>query len=144
MIILDSDVLSDLLKPAPSANVIDWIKRTDPAELATTAITIAEIRFGLERMPKGRRRNEAKAAFEELIDRSYLRHAILSFDANAAYRFAQIAADLERIGRLPASVEDVQIAAIAQDRGASVATGNVRDFEKSGIKVIDPFNRPRR
>jgi toxin FitB len=141
MIILDTDVLSDLLKPVPNPNVVAWIKAQESAEIATTAITIGEIRYGLEIMPKGRRRNEAMSAFETLIDRSHLRNAIYAYAATAAYRYAELAADLKRTGRLPDSVQDMQIAAIAYDRKAAVATGNVRHFRYSGIKVIDPFNR---
>ncbi|MBI3515207.1 MAG: type II toxin-antitoxin system VapC family toxin [Proteobacteria bacterium] len=142
MIILDTDVLSNLLRPQPSPNVVSWIKRTDPGTLATTSITIGEVRYGFEILPKGRRRNQAMNAFEDLIDRSYLRNAIYAYEATAAYRYAELAADLKRKGRLPGSVQDMQIAAIAYDRKAAVATGNVRHFQYSGITVIDPFNEP--
>ena len=135
MIVLDTNVVSEMTRQAPADAVKDWFDRQ--VDLYTTAITQAEMLYGLERMPKGRRRDEL---FESLADifNDLFAGRILSFDSVAAVSFAQVTAGRERIGR-PIKQPDAQIAAIARARGASLATRNVRDFEHCGITVINPW-----
>ena len=136
MIIADTNVVSELMRPSPSPQVRDWVGAQAPGELCTTAITVAEIRYGLERLPDGRRKNvllaaanEAFAAFSEVIQ---------PFDADAAVWYATILAHRDRLG-LPIDGFDAQIAAICRTRGTALATRNAKDFAETGIDVIDPW-----
>ena len=135
MIILDTNVISEMTRPDPSDEVKDWFDREE--NLYTTAITQAEMFYGLERMPKGRRRDELFERLAEMFNEVFIGR-ILSFDSEAAVCFAKVAAGRERLGR-PIKEFDAQIAAIARSRGAAVATRNVGDFEHCGIQVIDPW-----
>src|SRR5262245_48041053 len=108
----------------PSPQVIAWLDRTDPEELWLTAISVLEIKGGIEAKPKGRRKRALLAAFEQLLVTD-LRNRVLSFDLSAALHAAQIGADREQRGR-PAGLADTQIAGIAVSRGSAVATRNVR------------------
>jgi len=135
MIVLDTNVVSALM--TSRASELDaWLNDVDGAALFTTTITRAEIRCGIERLPEGRRRDElasrANALFTETADR------MLSFDSAAADRYGALVAERERAGR-PISVIDAQIASIALVHRAIVATRNVRDFEGTGIRVLNPF-----
>jgi len=118
MIILDTNVLSELMKPKPAAPVVAWIGEQTTAGLYTTAITQAEILHGLMLVPAGRRRR--------------------ALGSDAAPPYAKIATDRRRAGR-PISQFDAQIAAIAWATGATVATRNVDDFEGCGVKVVNPW-----
>ena len=136
MIVLDTNVLSELLKPEPEPRVLDWSDRHDPERLFTTAISEAEMRYGVARMPGGRRR----AALETVVDR-ILNHVfagrVLPFDSDAARRYAEIATARAAGGRIVTPF-DIQIAAIAQARAAPVATRDTRDFAGYGVEVINP------
>jgi hypothetical protein len=137
MIVLDTNVLSEALRPAPADAVRQWMAAQPSARLFTTTICEAEIRYGVALMPAGRRRvalERAVAAIfeEELVGR------VLPFDSAAARAFAEIAAKRRGLGR-PIGEFDAQIAAIAASRGASVATRNVDDFTDCGIAVISPW-----
>jgi predicted nucleic acid-binding protein len=137
MIILDTNVLSEAMRPAPAAEVLHWFAKHAASSLYTTAITQAEILFGLELMPKGKRRaaleSRTGAMFEEdFADR------VLPFDTDAARMFARIAGSRRASGR-PIAQGDAQIAAIARSRGATLATRNAADFEHCGIAVLNPW-----
>jgi predicted nucleic acid-binding protein len=133
MIILDTNVISEMTRRNPADAVKDWFDREE--DLYTTAITEAEMLYGLERMPKGR-----DQLFESLAEifNEVFKGRILSFDSEAALSFAHLTVEREREGR-PIQQSDMQIAAIARSRGAAVATRNVADFEHCGIKVINPW-----
>ena len=135
MIILDTNVISEMTRPDPADAVKDWFDSQD--DLYTTAITQAEMFYGLKRMPKGRRRDELFESLAEIFNELFAGR-ILSFDSEAAVSFADVVAGRERRGR-PIQQFDAQIAAIARSRGAAVVTRNVADFEHCGIQVIDPW-----
>lgn len=139
MIALDTNVVSELMRVEPAGIVLDWFERNQSAQPVITAITAAEIRFGLTRMPAGRRRDRleliADGVFELFPER------ILPFDDRAAAAFAEILSHRESIGR-PMDGFDAQIAAICLVHGAILATRNVRDFTDTGVRVLDPWNDP--
>jgi predicted nucleic acid-binding protein len=137
MIILDTNVLSEALKPSPSAKVLEWLAAQSGAQLFTTAITEAEILHGLELLPKGRRRNALSAAVDAMFEEDF-GGRILPFDSAAARLFPRIAAARRSLGR-PITQFDAQIAAIARARQAMLATRNSQDFQRCGIAVVDPW-----
>jgi len=137
MIVLDTNVLSEVMKPSPAPTVAAWMARENPGGLFTTAVTEAEIRLGVEVLPAGRRKQELEAAAQRII--ALFDTRILPFDSIATQLFAQIVAGRRRMG-LPIGDLDAQIAAIARSRGMALATRNVLDFDGTGIDVIDPWN----
>ena len=137
MIILDTNVVSELSAPEPAPSVVAWIAGQPATDLYITAIVEAEILAGSERMPHGRRRNEVIAANARIIDQ-FLDGRVLPFDRNAAQHYAEIRARRERTGR-PISEMDCLIAAIARANGAAVATRDARGFADCGIAVINPW-----
>ena len=137
MIILDTNVLSELMRPAPATKVVAWVTAQPTPSLFTTSITQAEILLGLMLLPPGRRRSALEAAAMAMFAED-LGGRILGFGADAARPYAQIASDRRRAGR-PISHFDAQIAAIARVNGATIATRNVPDFEGCSIKLVDPW-----
>jgi toxin FitB len=137
VIILDTNVLSELMRPMPSAQVVSWVSKQPAVELFITSITEAEIFYGIELLAKGKRRDGLLAAAEAMFDQEFAGR-ILDFDSNAARVFSRIAARRRGIGQ-PISHADAQIAAIAQLRGAALATHNASDFANCEIRVIDPW-----
>lgn len=138
MIILDTNVLSELMKPAPARIVVEWIAAQPAASLFTTSITQAEILHGLMLLPRGRRRTALEAAASSMFAED-LGGRILGFGTDAASPYARIASDRHRAGR-PISHFDAQIAAIARFTGSAIATRHVADFEGCGVALIDPWN----
>jgi hypothetical protein len=138
MTILDTNVLSELMRPKPSPEVVAWVGKQSATELFTTAITEAEIFYGIELLARGKRREAlleaADAMFAEDMD-----GRIFDFDSDAARVFSRIAAHRRALGR-PISHADAQIAAIAQWRRAKLATRNVGDFHDCGVDVVDPWS----
>src|SRR5699024_3061461 len=126
-----------LMRPGPDASVVDWLDRQDAFSATITAVTVAEIHYGIERLPDGKRKRVfaemAAAMFEEDFA-----GRILPFDEVAAAHYAEQAAASERAGRVVHSA-DVQIAAICQQHRARLATRNVKDFETFGIELINPW-----
>ncbi|AHF87935.1 type II toxin-antitoxin system VapC family toxin [Rhizobium sp. 25PS6] len=137
MIVLDTNVISELLTPAPNVGVIEWLGAQHPLSVFTTAITEAEILYGLRLLPHGRRRNDLEAAVLPIFNED-MSGRVLPFDRDAADVYAIIATDRRKAGR-PISQFDAQIAAIAISRGASLATRNVSDFEGIGLQIINPW-----
>jgi predicted nucleic acid-binding protein len=137
MIVLDTNVLSETLRPRPADSVKQWMAAQAAALLYTTAISQAEILYGVALLPAGRRKLTLQEMAEAIFGQAFLGR-VLPFDSAAAISFAQIAAMRRRSGR-PISEADAQIAAIAQSRGAAIATRNVGDFENCGIEVISPW-----
>ena len=138
MIILDTNVLSELMKPKPSPQVAAWVAKQPATELFTTSITEAEIFYGIELLTKGKRREGLLAAAEAMFAQDFAGH-VFGFESDAARIFSKIAADRRAMGR-PISHADAQIAAIAQVRSAKLATRNIEDFEDCGIDVVNPWN----
>ena len=139
MIVLDTNVISDALRPLPSAKVLAWLRSEPIASVFTTAITEAELLYGVALLPDGGRRRALAAAIMQILATQFSGR-ILPFDSAAAREFADIAASRRLAGR-PIAEADARIAAIARSRGASLATRNVRDFEGCGLTVIDPWSR---
>lgn len=138
MILLDTDVVSALMKAAPPASVVDWLDGQPTDVLYLSTVTIAEVQFGLEILPEGRRRRGLEDRFERFVAGGFA-YRILSFDEKAARRYGELRARRQRSGR-PMSVLDGQIAAIARANRFAVATGNVRDFEECGLEIVNPFH----
>lgn len=136
MIILDTNVVSELMRPEPAARVAGWARSRDRRELCMTSITLAEIRYGIARLPDGRRKqvllDTADDIFREFSDQ------ILPIDAAAAESYTVIASARERAGR-PISGFDALIAGVCRSRGATLATRNLPDFDEAGIETIDPW-----
>ncbi len=137
MIILDTNVLSELLRPGPAAQVEAWLSAQDGAAVYFTAVGEAELRHGLALLPAGKRRSALAQAIEDILQEDF-RDRILSFDQAAARAYASIASERRAAGR-PISQFDCQIAAIARAHDAAVATRNTSDFKGCGVTVIDPW-----
>lgn len=135
MIVYDTNVVSELMKPTCDAGVLQWSNSRHPGEIFTTAITVGEVLYGVERLPSGRRRSVLEAAVADVFD-NFVK--VLAFDSAAAGHFARIAAAREQAGR-PIGEFDAQIAAICRVHGATLATRNLRDFLGTGIELIDPW-----
>jgi predicted nucleic acid-binding protein len=137
LIILDTNVISEALKPSPDARVAAWLLKQAPASLFATTVTQAEMFYGVEMLPAGQRRDTLLAAIIATFDAEFAGR-ILPFDSDAARAFAAIAAACRRAGR-PMGPLDAQIAAIAHSREAPIATRDVSDFDMCGVPVIDPW-----
>ncbi len=138
MIILDTNVVSEGLKPLPSGTVLGWLAAQIPSEVFTTTITLAEVLYGVEALPQGKRRTRLFGAIERIFALDFAGR-ILPFDEDAARMFAIIVASRDAAGR-PIPPLDAMIAAIARTHRATVATRNTADFEDCGIPLIDPWN----
>ncbi len=136
MIVVDTNVASVLMRASPAVAVRDWVHSQDGRDLCTTAITVAEIRYGIERLPSGRRKEALKAAVAEVF--GMFAEQILSFDAAAAEQYALVVSYRDGLG-LPIDGFDAQIAAICRARGAALATRNLADFQETGVDVINPW-----
>lgn len=137
MIILDTNVVSELMRPAPDPRVRQWVSGRRADELGTTAITVAEIRHGIERLPDGRRKADLLSAAADTF--AAFGKLVQPFDALAAAWFGQVMVRRAGLG-LPTEGFDAQIAAICRARGAALATRNVKDFRETGVEIIDPWS----
>jgi predicted nucleic acid-binding protein len=137
VIILDTNVLSAVMRTAPDAPVVAWLDRQPAESVWITSITLFEARLGLALLPQGRRRRALEAALDRVLEDD-LENRVLDFDAAAATSAASLAADRQRAGR-PADMRDTQIAGIALARHATLATRNVRHFADLKIPVVDPW-----
>ena len=138
MFVVDTNVASELMRPEPAPSVAAWIAARDAEDIYLTAVSEAELLYGVAIMPFGKRRSALEAAMTRWLDLGF-RGRILPFDSAAARAYAEIAADRRRAGR-PISEADCQIAAIARSRAAGLVTRNVRDFEGTGVRVINPWS----
>lgn len=135
MILLDTNVVSQFSKPTPNVKVLEWLESVDAREAWISAITVAEMRLGVELLPEGRRRTVLTMSVEASLD--LFKGSCLSFDAVAADAYARIVAERRRMGR-PLDVMDGQIAAIALSAGCTLATLNATDFEGiEGLSIAD-------
>jgi len=137
LILLDTNVLSAIMRDPPDAAVVDWLDRQAEHDLWTTAVNVFEIRFGLARMAAGAKRRALEAAFEALLGND-LAGRVLALDPMAAEVAAQLAARRAAAGRT-VDIRDTLIGGIALARRASVATRNTRHFEDLDTGVIDPW-----
>jgi predicted nucleic acid-binding protein len=137
VIILDTNVISELSRHVPDPGVLAWLDSLEISEVATTAITAAELRYGVARLPEGHRKRELTVMIRGVLSEDFYGR-ILPFDERASARYADIVTGREKIGR-PVGVADAQIAAICRDLGATLATRNTSDFEETGIELIDPW-----
>jgi toxin FitB len=137
MIILDTNVVSELMRPAPDVRVQQWVNGRQADELGTTAITVAEIGYGIERLPDGRRKASLRSAAIDIF--SALGALVKPFDSQAAVWFGPIM--VRRAGRgLPIEGFDAQIAAICRSHEATLATRNVKDFVETGVRLVNPWD----
>ena len=138
MIILDTNVLSALMRKAPEGAVVDWLDRQPADSVWLSSITVFETRFGLALLPRGRRRNALERAFETVLTDDFA-NRVLDFDAVAAAAAAQLAADRQKAGRT-VDLRDTLIAGIALARRATIATRNTKHFEGLDVSVISPWD----
>jgi predicted nucleic acid-binding protein len=137
MFVLDTNVISELIKPAPSLNVQDWLDQHAINLIFTTAITKAELHFGVLIHPDRKRREQLAIAIDEIF-RSGFDTRILPFDSSSSEHYAEIASKRRLIGK-PISNADAQIAAICRQHQMTLVTRNVNDFSECGISIINPF-----
>jgi toxin FitB len=137
MIVLDTNVLSELMRSQPNKSVLRWVAKRKATILFITALTKAEILYGLELLSEGKRRTALTEAAQSMFDLDFAGR-ILPFDVKAAKQFAAISAHGRTLGR-PISQIDAQIAAIARSHNATLATRNVTDFEECGITIVNPW-----
>jgi hypothetical protein len=137
MIILDTNIVSEIMKAEPEPNVMKWYNSTGRELIWQNAISVYEIQFGLNLMPDGRKKEILQNSFNRML-REKFSQRIIEFDANAAIAAGEVNAEQKRNGR-NCDIRDVQIAGIALARGACLATRNVKDFEFEGLKVINPY-----
>jgi predicted nucleic acid-binding protein len=138
MIILDTNVISELMRARPAPIVLEWSRAQPLRELATTSISLAEIRHGLARLPFGRRRRELEIRFNSLASRGFSSR-VFDFDSAAADAFGDLMVARERAGRRLEGFDGL-IAAIAKSRGLPVVTRDIDDFAGCGIQVISPWS----
>lgn len=138
MIVLDTNVISELMRREPDATVMAWIGEQPMAGVFTTTLTQAEIFYGLALLPEGHRKDALMAAAQPMFDAD-LAGRVLPFDTDAANAYPDIVAG-RRKGGQPISQIDAQIAAIVRSRGARLATRNVADFADCGITVVNPWD----
>jgi predicted nucleic acid-binding protein len=140
MIILDTNVLSELTRAIPEPLVLGWVREQSMLNLGTTTINIAEIKLGLAHLPAGRRRGELERKFAGLMARG-LAGRVFDFDLPAADVLGDILVGRERMGRRLEGYDGL-IAAIALSRGFAVATRNTADFEGCGLTIVNPWDGP--
>lgn len=137
MIILDTNVLSELARQVPEPAVIDWLDALPAGEAATTATTAAELMYGVAQLPAGRRRVDLGEAVRAMLAED-LGGRVLPFDQAAAGHYADIVCHREHLG-VPISMADAQIAAICRSAGAQLATRDVKGFASTGVVLINPW-----
>jgi predicted nucleic acid-binding protein len=138
VIILDTNVLSEPWRPNPSSRLVAWMNSQPKLSLFTTAISEAEVFYGIALLPNGKRRRGLESAASVVFDKD-LAGRILPFDSASAREYAEIMAARRRAGR-PISEADAQIAAIARSRGGTLATRDVADFVDCGVTVLSPWS----
>lgn len=136
MILLDTNVVSEAMRPRPNPGVMQWLNDQVADSVFLSSVTLAELRFGIGVLPGGRRKNQLKTVLSGLLD--LFDERILAFDVEAADRYAAIAVKARQAGR-GLSTPDGYIAAIADLRGMSVATRDTSPFEAAGVPVINPW-----
>jgi predicted nucleic acid-binding protein len=137
MIVLDTNVLSEALRPLPEPSVLHWLTRQPRASLFTTTVTQGEVLYGIRLLADGKRRRGLWDAARRIFSEDFSGQ-VLSFDSDAADMYAEIAASRRMAGN-PISQFDAMVAAMARSRGASLATRNAKDFEDCGVEIVNPW-----
>lgn len=137
MILLDTNVLSEAMKPAPERSVMDWLRKQPLNELAVSSVTLAEIHYGLARIPEGKRKLDLENRFRTFIERGF-GERVLAFDESAAAIYGKIVAAHEKSGQ-PIEAFDAMIAATPKSKQAQIATRDTAGFEGCGLKIINPW-----
>jgi hypothetical protein len=137
VIVLDTNVLSELTRREPDPRVLAWADSLPSGEAATTAVTAAELLYGVARLPRGRRKTQLRGAVRGLLDED-LHGRVEPFDAASAEHYGDIVAGRDKLGR-PITVADALIAAVCRARRATLATRNTSDFEQTGIDLVNPW-----
>jgi predicted nucleic acid-binding protein len=137
MIVLDTHVLSALMRAEAEPAVIDWLDRQAPASLSITAVTVAELLHGMARLPDERRQSRLRDAALQMLDEEFA-DRVLPFDEHAAVHYAALVSQRERAGR-PISLADAQIAAICRQHAATLATRHRQDVEGIGVMLANPW-----
>jgi predicted nucleic acid-binding protein len=138
MIVLDTNVVSELMRPRPHPAVVEWVDAQITEGAFITSVTAAELLFGVERLPRGQRRATLENALGEMLDFEFCGR-ILAFDALSAIEYARVVIDREAAGR-PISMADAMIAASTLGHGIDrLATRNVSDFADTGVELVDPW-----
>ena len=138
MIILDTNVLSAMMRSVPDRAVAAWLDAQDGDAIWTTSVTVFEIELGIAQLARGRKRRQLENGFSRLLDDD-LQGRVLAFDRSAARAAAALAAERERVGR-PVDVRDTQIAGIAVAHRAAIATRNVRHFNDLAVPLVNPWS----
>jgi len=136
VIVLDTNVVSELMRGAPDPAVVTWLRGQSGDGLYTTTITVAEIRYGIARLPEGQRRESLHQAAHEIF--AAFPRQVLTFDLGAANAYADVVATRESLGN-PIDGFDAQIAAICRSQAATLATRNTKDFADIGIALVNPW-----
>jgi predicted nucleic acid-binding protein len=139
MIVLDTNLISELIRKEPESSVISWVNRQHPKELYITSITVAEIMYGIGSLPQGKKRARLFDLSTTLIDNLF-KGRVLSFDRLAALEYAHIAVIRKHQGT-PISLADGEIAAICRSMDAPLVTRNVKDFSGIDLELINPWKR---
>jgi predicted nucleic acid-binding protein len=137
MIILDTNVLSALMRQPPDKNVVGWLDQQPRTSIWTTSITVLEVRFGLQIMPCGKRRSVLIEAFEGVLDK--IGHRVVAFDVAAAQQAGDLMAARHKKGR-PGELRDTMIAGIVLAQHATLATRNTAHFDDISVPLIDPWS----
>lgn len=137
MTLLDTNVLSALMRTVPDRAVVGWLDRQPADSIWITNVTVFEVRFGLALLPSGKKRRELEQAFERVVEED-LANRVLDVDTAAATAAAELAADRQRAGR-PVDLRDTLIAGIAHARRATIATRNTKHFDGLDVPVVDPW-----
>jgi toxin FitB len=137
MIVFDTNVISEVLRPAPEPAVLAWLRSVPRREIWTCTVVLAELFSGVDLMPAGKRRQLLREKMEQLVPTLFM-NQILLFDLSSARAYGSILAARHAIGR-PIDEIDAQIAAIVKVHGAALATRNIRDFEHCGIPLVNPW-----
>lgn len=137
MIVLDTNVISEIFRPSPERRVVDWIESLT-GDVAITSVTLAELLAGVRRLPDGRRKEELTRRIDAALGPYRGSRALLPFDDLAADRYADVLVARESAGA-PISTADAQIAAICLAHRATCATRNVKDFAHTGVDLLDPW-----
>lgn len=138
MIVLDTNVISEIFRPTPEELVVDWLESLT-GEVAITSVTLADLLAGVRRLPSGRRKDALTGRIEAALEPYRGSRAVLPFDDLAADRYADVLVARESAGS-PISTADAQIAAICLAHGATCATRNVKDFAHTGVELFDPWH----
>ena len=137
MIILDTNVISELMKLQPNGQVLDWLDDRQTQPIWTTSVSLFEVRFGLAQLPEGNRKRGLHSAFDFAME-NVLEHRLFDFDFSAAIESARIAADLRAVGRT-VDIRDIQIAGIVSAHHGILLTRNVKDFAGTGVNYVNPW-----